>query len=77
MGVSPRGGIGPEELHQLQTVDVRHDQVLQDHCRLQLVGHRDRLGGILAKVEADVGLGRQHPADGFPDNGLVIDQQDR
>ena len=69
--------VGPKKLHQRQAVDLRHDQVLQDHGRLGPVGHFQGLGGILAEVEGNVRLVLEHLPHGGPDNRLIVDQQDR
>ena len=77
IGVSRVAGCSAEGLHQGQAVDVGHDEVLEDHRRADLAGDLDGAGGVLAVVERDVGLAREHPPDRLADHGLVVDQQDR
>ena len=60
---------------QFDTVDAGHDQVLQDHRRLDLLSHAQRLMWVGAEVEVDVALFAQRPPHGFTDHGLVVDQQ--
>ena len=74
-GLASRG-VGAEELHQRQPIDVGHDEVLQDNRGIQLVGDVERLKGVGAVVQADLGMVAQHLSHQFGDNGLIIDQQD-
>ena len=52
----PRPWVGPQEFDQLQTIDVRHDQVLENDRGLDGVGRRQSLGRVLAKVQDNVAL---------------------
>ena len=75
----PRPLVSPVEQPpgRLETVDVRHPDVHQDHVRLRLPGREHGLEpvGSLAD-DLDVGLGvEDHPEPG-PDEGLVVDDQD-
>ncbi len=74
-GSVPRGRVGPELVDQRQAVHAGHDQVLQDHRGLDLVGDREGLAGIGAVMKINVRLIGQRPADGFADHGLVIHEQ--
>ncbi len=60
-----------------QTVDVGHDQVLEDHRRLDLAGACERPRSVLAVMKRDVGFAQEHPADRLTDDRLVVDEQDR
>ncbi|MNZ29740.1 hypothetical protein D3C78_469940 [compost metagenome] len=62
--------------HQRQTIEAGHDQVLQDHRRLDphRLGHR--LVRVGTEVEVDVLFMSQTTAHRFTDHGLIVDQQD-
>ena len=72
-----RPGVGTQELDQLQTIDIRHDQVLEDDRGLHGVGHGQSPDRVLAKVQDNITLRIQHAPDGLADDGLVVDQQNR
>ena len=61
----------------MQTIDIRHDQVLEDDRGLHGVGHGQSPDRVLAKVQDNITLRIQHAPDGLADDGLVVDQQNR
>ncbi|MNG24414.1 hypothetical protein D3C84_1091360 [compost metagenome] len=61
--------------HQAQAVETGHDQVLQDHRRLDPDRLRNRLMRVGAEVEVDVFFIRQPAAHRFADHGLIVHQQ--
>ena len=65
-----------KHLHEREAVDVGHHEVLEDQRRLNPFRLGDGLCGIFAIVEDDVLLTRDHPAHGFTDDRLIIDEQD-
>jgi len=71
-----RGGVGAEEFDELEAVNLGHDEVLEDDCRLDFAGHLHGLGGVGAEMEFDFGLVGEHAADGFADHGLVVHHED-
>ncbi|MNV72502.1 hypothetical protein D3C71_1655980 [compost metagenome] len=61
--------------HQRQAIQARHDQVLQDHGRLDPDGLGNGLVRIGTEMEVDVVFARQSTTHGLTDHGLVVDQQ--
>ncbi|MCY1446269.1 hypothetical protein D9M71_628230 [compost metagenome] len=61
--------------HQAQAVKAGHDQILQDHRRLDAHRVGDGLVRVGAEVEIDVLFVRQAAAHGFADHGLIVHQQ--
>ena len=66
---------GAVTLHQRQAARARHDQVLENHRRLDLDGDADRRGGIRAVVKVHRRFGREDAAHRFGDQRLVVHQQ--
>lgn len=58
-----------------EAVDVGHHQILENHGGLDLGRSLDGLGGVLAVMEDDIVLAREHPPDGLTDDRLVVDQE--
>ena len=75
-GNLPRGGVGAVGLQQREPVHSGHDQILQDYRRAELFGRGKGLQRILAEMEGDVRLGREHLLNGVPDERLVIHEED-
>ena len=60
---------------QVEAVEAGHDQILQDHRRLDLLRQAQGLLRVGAEVEVDVALCAQRPSHGLADHGLIVDQQ--
>ncbi len=61
--------------NQRQAVQARHDQVLQNHRRLDLHSLGNRLVRVGAKMEVDRLMAGQTAPYRFANHGLIIDQQ--
>ena len=61
--------------HQGQTVQARHDQVLENDRRLDAHGLKHRLVRVGTEVEVDVVLIGQTTPHRFADHCLIVDQQ--
>ena len=71
----PCVGIGAILAHEVQPTHGRHHQILQDDGRLHLPGDGDRLCGVRAVVELDLGLAEQGAPDGLGDHDLVVNEK--
>ncbi|GMV27339.1 MAG: hypothetical protein AMXMBFR58_33700 [Phycisphaerae bacterium] len=66
----------PVGSHQIEPVDIGHDQVLQDDRRPGAIRHVQGVAPDPAVVELEpLDIGEQ-PAEGFGDDELIIHQQD-
>ncbi len=65
-----------EVSYQGETVYFRHDEVLQDDRGADLVGRLDGQQRALAVMKIDVPLRGEHSTNGFPDDRLIVDQED-
>ena len=68
-------GVRTEVAHQIQAIDIGHHQVLEDNRSAGFEGVGNGFGGVLAIVEMNVALGREHAPHGLAHHGLVVDQQ--
>ena len=67
--------IGAIITNQGKPVYLRHNQILQNHRRVNPVGRLYGLGRILTVVKIDIPLGRQHATDGLADDVLIVHKQ--
>ena len=70
------GLVDAEKLDQCQPIDIGHDQILQNDRRMHGVGRVDGAGGIGTEVENDVAFLGEHAPDGFPNDRLIVHEQD-
>ncbi len=64
-------------LQQLHTVRPRHDQILQNHGRLDPGDHLKYVDRVRAVMKVNIRMRHQHAPDRFPYHRLVVYQQHR
>jgi hypothetical protein len=67
--------VSPELPHEREAVDLGHHEILQDDGRMDLGRLGKSSGRILAVVERDALLAREHSPDSLADDRLVIDEK--
>jgi hypothetical protein len=73
---SPDGRrIGTKRTDQGQPVDLRHDQVLEDERRGDLIGQGDRVDGKQTAVQIDVAFRLEQHAEGRAGERLVVNEE--
>ncbi|CAI8693677.1 hypothetical protein EMIT0111MI5_11052 [Burkholderia sp. IT-111MI5] len=63
--------------NEIEAVDVRHHEILQDDRRLHVARDRHRPVRVGAHVQVDVVFAAQRAADHFADERLIVDEKDR
>ncbi len=70
-------GVRTPRTDQIEAVDLRHHEILQDDGRLHVARDRHRPVRVGAHVQVDVMFAAQRAADYFADERLIVDEKDR